>query len=136
MKTLPNAELRKLLLKRFKRAFELGPAGDEIVEHEETRGRKSAFWHQRAVEYAKHREAEGVSRNQSCREFQQLLATEFNYYIAVGTVIDVVRSRYGRPFRGIASEKFAYFVLQNDLDEAIKWFKRLSPKERRRWGFE
>ena len=129
-------EIRELILKRFPRAFELGPAGDEVIEHEETRGRRSLFWHSLAVEHVKGREADGISRNEACREFQKRLAIEFSYYVADETVMDAVRSNYGRPYRGIANKKFVFAVLQNDLDQIVHWFKYLSPKERRRWGFE
>lgn len=131
-----DEEIRELILKRFPRAFELGPAGDEIIEHEETRGRRSSFWHSLAVEYVKGREADGISRNEACREFQKRLANEFSYNVADETVMDAVRSNYGRPYRNIANKKFVFAVLQNDLDQAVHWFKHLSPKERRRWGFE
>ena len=129
-------EIRELILKRFPRAFELGPAGDEVIEHEETRGRSSSFWHSLAVEHVKGREADGISRNEACREFQKRLANEFDYHVAEETVMDAVRSSYGRPYRGIANKKFVFAVLQNDLDQIVHWFKYLSPKERRRWGFE
>ena len=136
MTSLDDEEIRELILKRFPRAFQLGPAGDEIIEHEETRGRRSSFWHSLAVEHVKSREADGISRNEACREFQRRLASEFNYYVADETVMDVVRSNYGRPYRAIANKKFVVAVLQNDMDQIVHWFKRLSPKERRRWGFE
>ena len=129
-------EIRQIILKRFPRTFELGPAGDEIIEHEETRGRNPAFWHPLAVEHAKFREAEGINRNEACREFQKRLANEFNINVADETVMDVVRSNYGRPYRGKANKKFVHAVLQNDLDQAVYWFKHLSPEERKRWGFE
>jgi hypothetical protein len=134
MKNLTDDEIRDLILDRFPRTFALGPAGDEIIEHDETRGRNSVFWHQLAVEHAKKREANGISRNQACREFQARLENEFSYNITVGTVMDVVRSQYGRPYKAIANQKFVFAVLQNDLDEAVNWFKHLSPKERKRWG--
>jgi len=107
-----------------------------LEEFEETRGRKSSFWHSLAVEYVKKRETDGCSRNEACREFQKKLTREFNYFIADKTVMDVVRSSYGRPQRGIANKKFVFSVLQNDLESSVVWYKRLSPKERRRWGEE
>ena len=136
MTELTDEEIRELILRRFPRAFKLGPAGDEIVEHDETRGRSSSFWHSPAVEYVKGREADGISRNEACREFQKRLANEFSYYVADETVMDAVRSNYGRPYRNIANKKFVFAVLQNDMDQIVHWFRHLSPKERRRWGFE
>ena len=135
MNELIDDEIRELILKRFPRTFELGPAGDELIEHEETRGRNSSFWHSMAVEHAKYREADGITRDEACREFQKRLATEFSYHVTVGTVMDTVRSNYGRPYRGKTNKKFVFAVLQNDLDQAVHWFKHLSPKERKRWGF-
>ena len=131
-----DEEIGKRILARFPRTFALGPANDEIIEHHETRGRNSGFWHPLAIEYVKFREAEGVTRNEACREFQQRLATEFSYNVTNKTVMDVVRSKYGRPYRGIATKKFVFAVLQNNLDQAVYWFRHLSPKERKRRGFE
>ena len=102
-----NEEIRKIILKRFPRTFAFGPAGDDIIEHEETRGRKSTFWHTLAIEYAKSREAEGISRNEACREFQKRLADEFSLNLAAETIMDVVRSKYGRPYRNVANKKLA-----------------------------
>ncbi len=136
MNELIDDEIRELILKRFPRTFKLGPAGDEIIEHEETRGRRSAFWHQLAIEDVKSREADGISRNEACKKFQQRLAAEFGHHVSPKTVRDVVRSRYGRPYKNIANKKFVFAVLQNDLDHAVHWFNHLSPKERIRWGFE
>jgi hypothetical protein len=131
-----DEEIRQIILKRFPRTFELGPAGDEIVEHEETRGRKSAFWHQLAIEYVKTHESDFTSRNEVCKRFQKRLAAEFGHNVSPKTVRDVVRSHYGRPYKNIANKKFVFAVLQNDLDQAVYWFRHLSPKERKRWGFE
>ena len=136
MTSLNDDQIRELILKQFPRTFELGPAGGEVIEHDETRGRRSSFWHSLAVEHVKSREADGISRNEACREFKKRLASEFSINVADETVMDVVRSKYGRPYRGIANKKFVFAVLQNNLDEAVYWFKNLSPKERIRWGFE
>lgn len=136
MQNFNDDDIRQLILKRFPRTFAMGPAGDEVIEHQETRGRKSAFWHQIAIEDVKQREATGISRNQACREFHKRLANEFNYNVTVGTVMDVVRSQYGRPYKDIANKKFVFSILQNDLDQAVRWFKKLSPKERKRWSLE
>jgi hypothetical protein len=133
---LNDDQIRDLILERFPRTFSLGPAGDDIVENKETRGPKSAFWHTLAIEYAKSREAEGISRNEACREFQKRLANEFSLNLAAETIMDVVRSKYGRPYKNVANKKFVFAVLQNDLDAAVHWFKNLSPKERIKWGFE
>jgi len=84
MTSLDDEEIRELILKRFPRAFQLGPAGDEIIEHEETRGRRSPFWHSLAVEHVKSREADGISRNEACREFQRRLASKFNPHFPNG----------------------------------------------------
>jgi hypothetical protein len=136
MNNLTDDEIRILILKRFPRTFEIGPAGDEIIEHQETRGRRPSFWHRLAVEYVKQRETEGITRDEACREFQKQLVTEFNYNVSTKTVMNAVRSTYGRPYKDVANKKFVFSVLQNDLDQAVHWFKHLSPKERRRWGFE
>jgi len=84
----------------------------------------------------KEREAAGASRKKACREFRRILKNNHNYNISLITVLDVVRSHYTRPYRSVAGKKFATAILDNDLDSAIKWFKRLSPKDKNRWGFE
>ena len=136
MISLTDDEIRESIIQRFPRTFEIGPAGDEIIEHQETRGRSPSFWHRLAVEYVKKRELERITRNEACREFQNKLATEYKYNVSVKTVMNAVRCTYGRPYKDIANKKFVFSVLQNDLDQAVHWFKHLSPKERRRWGFE
>ena len=79
---LTDVEIRKVILKRVPRTFALSPAGDEIIEQEETRRPKSAFWHTLAIEYAKSRETEGIGRNEAYREFQRPLAGEFSLHLA------------------------------------------------------
>ena len=110
MTELKDDQIRDLILERFPRTFAFGPAGEDIVEHEETRGPKSAFWHTLAIEYVKSREAEGISRNEACREFQKRLASEFSLNLAAETIMDVVRSKYGRPYKNVANKKFVFAV--------------------------
>lgn len=131
-----DEEIGKWILERFSDFFKLGPQDELKEEFVETRGRKPVFWHPLAITYVRKREAAGVSRNQACREFRRILKNKHNYNVTLGTVLDAVRSHYGRPYRSVAREKFATAILDNDLDATIKWSKRLSPKERRRWGFE
>ncbi len=131
-----DEDIGKRILARFPRVFELGPQDEIEEEFVETRGRKTTFWHPLAITYAEEREAAGISRNKACREFRRLLKDNHNLHVALGTVIDVVRSHHGRPFRSVAGKRFTTAVLDNDLDAAIDWFKHLSPKERKRWGFE
>ncbi len=136
MTSLTDDEIRELILKQFPRIFQISPANNEIIRHQETRGRKPLFWHRLAVEYVKQRETEDISIDEACREFQKRLAAEFNYNASKKTVMNAVRSTYGRPYKDVANKKFVFAMLQNDLNQAVHWFKGLSPKERRRWGFE
>ena len=131
-----DEEIGKRILERFPRAFTLGPQDKLKEEFVETRGRKTTLWHALAITHAKEREAAGATRTKACEEFQKILAEKHNYHIDIGSVLEVVNSKHGRPFRYVAGKKFEAAILDNDLDEAIKWFKHLSPKERKRWGFE
>jgi len=131
-----DEEIGKRILARFQRAFDLGPQDKLKEEFVETRGRKPVLWHPLVITYVNEREAAGVSRNKACREFRRILKDKHNYNVTLGTVLDAVRSHYGRPYRSVAGRKFATAVLDNDLDGSIKWFKRLSLKDQKRWGFE
>ena len=131
-----DEEIGKRILARFPRAFSLGPQDKLKEKFVETRGKHSGFWHPLAIAYVEEREADEISINQACREFLQILEDKYNYHVTLGTVSDVIRSKRGRPFRYISGKQFLTAVLDNDLDAAIKWFKHLSPKERKRWGFE
>ncbi len=131
-----DEEIGKRILEQFPRAFELGPQDKLKEEFVETRGKHSGFWHPLAITHAKDREAAGATRTKACEEIQQILEDKYNYHIEIGTVLEVVNSAHGRPFRYVAGKQFVTAILDNDLDAAVKWFKHLSPKERRRWGFE
>ncbi len=129
-----DEEIGKRILARFSRAFELGrPSNEEPIDFKETRGRGKGYWHAEAIAYSKQREAAGMKRNVACDEFNQILKDRDNYFVTKGTVRDVVRSHYGRPYRGKSIKEFELAVLENDLDEAIKWFKHLSPIDRKKW---
>lgn len=131
-----DEEILKIIKARFPRTFEMGPSEDVEDDFVETRGRKSAQWHDLAIEYAIKRETEGVSRNEACREFKKKLEENLNYHVTLKTIFDVVRSHCGRPDRYVALPKFEMAVLENDEVNCVYWFKKLTPNERAKWGFE
>jgi hypothetical protein len=134
-----DKEIRDKILKRFVSIFETGPPSteDRIDEIKDPRGRKrDKVWHQLAIAYSKDKESIGISRRQACREFHEILISKHNHHVTYGTVLEVVNSYHGRPFRSVASRNFAAAVLNNELEGAIEWFKHLTSTQRKRWGFE
>ena len=134
-------EIKAKIRARYPNATAQCPYKSEIPDVPETRGtnKKSRWWHALAIEHIARLEAGGATRNAACREFQQLLASTHNHKVAVGTVMDVVRSHYGRFAEGRYSRKEAerYFkisVIDNDLDEAVFWYKRLTYKQKKEIG--
>jgi hypothetical protein len=131
-----DEEILRIIKTRFARVFEFGPAEEAEDTFTETRGRKRASWHQLAVDYAEKREGDGISRNEACREFKSKLENNYRLHVALETIYDVVRSYKGRPHRYVALPSFELAVLENDEENCVYWFKKLTPKERAKWGFE
>jgi hypothetical protein len=136
MTDISDEEILRIIKNRFARVFEFGPAEESEDNFTESRGRKRALWHQLAVDYAEKREGDGISRNEACREFKLQLEDNHGLHVALETIYDVVRSNKGRPHRYVALPSFELAVLENNEEECVYWFKKLTPKGRAKWGFE
>lgn len=134
--------IRKRILTRFTNIFEHGKPQTIKADIGEKRGRSrfemggKGWWHQLVISYVEKREQEGISRNEACRDFQKILSEKHKLNLAEETVMDVVRSFHGRFLYDEAEWRFPEAILDNDLDAAVNWFKKLRSEQKKKWGLD